>query len=34
MSGVEDKRFANVVGGLVSEAHGRRVGEALLPLAV
>lgn len=31
---VEDKRFANVVGGLVSGVHGRRTGEALLPLTV
>lgn len=34
LSGVEDERFANVIGGLVSEAQGRRIGEALLPLTV
>lgn len=32
LSGVQDERFANVIGGLVSEAQGRRIGEALLPL--
>ena len=34
LSGVEDERFANVIGRLVSEAQGRRIGEALMPLTV
>jgi hypothetical protein len=33
LSGVQDERFARVIGGLVSEAQGERIGAALLPLA-
>jgi hypothetical protein len=32
LSGVEDERFAGIIGSLVSEAQGQRIGEALLPL--
>ncbi len=32
LSGVGDERFAGIIGGLVSEAQGQRIGEALLPL--
>lgn len=32
LSGVEEERFANIIGNLVSEAQGQRIGEALLPL--
>jgi hypothetical protein len=34
LSGVEDERFASIIGNLVSEAQGQRIGEALLPLTV
>jgi hypothetical protein len=32
LSGVEDERFAGIIGGLINEAQGQRIGEALLPL--
>ena len=33
LSGIEDERFAAIIGNLVSESQGQRIGEALLPLA-
>ena len=32
LSGVNDARFASVIGSMISEAHGRRIAEALAPL--
>lgn len=34
LSGVENERFAGIIGRLVSEGQGQRIGEALLPLTV
>ena len=34
LSGVQDERFASVIGGLVSEEQGKRIAEALSPLTV
>ena len=34
LSGVQEPRFAEVIGSLVTEAQGKRIGEALAPLTV
>jgi hypothetical protein len=32
LSGVQDSRFADIIGGLVSEEQGARIGAALAPM--
>ena len=32
LSGVEEKRFTEILGGMINEAQGQRIGEALAPI--
>jgi hypothetical protein len=32
VSGVQDERFANLLGGLVDGAQAKRIGDALAPI--
>lgn len=32
VSGVQDLRFNEVLGGMIESAHGKRIGEALAPI--
>jgi hypothetical protein len=34
LSGAQEPRFAEVIGSLVTDAQGQRIGEALAPLTV
>lgn len=33
LSGVEETRFTEILGGMITEAQGKRIAEALAPIA-